>query len=79
MTKTGSKTGKTSPGVRCFQSFLVLALQMGLIVFSLVCSWLLRFEFRIPNPGVLWAVAPLLILVRLSVMPFFNLMHGWWR
>jgi FlaA1/EpsC-like NDP-sugar epimerase len=79
MSKTGSKTGKTSPGVLCFQSFLVLALQMGLIVFSLVCSWLLRFEFRIPDPGVLWAAAPLLILARLSVMPFFNLMHGWWR
>lgn len=79
MSKTGSNTGKTSQGILCFQSFLVLALQMGLIVFSLVCSWLLRFEFRIPDAGVLWGAAPLLILARLSVMPFFNLMHGWWR
>ena len=31
------------------------------------------------DPRLLWAVAPILIMVRLVVMPFFNLMHGWWR
>jgi FlaA1/EpsC-like NDP-sugar epimerase len=32
-----------------------------------------------PDRGLLWAVAPILIAFRLAVMPFFNLMHGWWR
>jgi FlaA1/EpsC-like NDP-sugar epimerase len=52
---------------------------MGLILCSLVCAWLLRFEFRLPDSSLLWTAAPILILVRLLVMPFFNLMHGWWR
>ena len=64
--------------LRC-QSLLLLPLQIGLIVCSLLCAWLLRFEFRLPDPGVLWTGALVLIIVRLSVMPFFNLMHGWWR
>ena len=64
--------------VRC-RSLLVLVSQVGLILGSLVCAWLLRFEFRLPDPGLLWAAAPILIIVRLALMPFFNLMHGWWR
>jgi FlaA1/EpsC-like NDP-sugar epimerase len=58
---------------------LVLVLQMGLILCSLLCAWLLRFEFQMPDPSLLWTVAPILIIVRLAVMPCFNLMHGWWR
>jgi FlaA1/EpsC-like NDP-sugar epimerase len=58
---------------------LVLVLQMGLILCSLLCAWLLRFEFQVPDPSLLWTAAPILIIVRLAVMPFFNLMHGWWR
>src|ERR1019366_9183056 len=58
---------------------LVLVSQAGLILCSLVCAWLLRFEFRMRDPNLLWAVAPILIMVRLAVMPFFHLMHGWWR
>jgi FlaA1/EpsC-like NDP-sugar epimerase len=64
--------------LRC-RSLLVLVLQAGLIVCSLLCAWLLRFEFRVPDPGLLWAAVPILVMVRLVVMPFFNLMHGWWR
>ncbi|MGB9203824.1 MAG: nucleoside-diphosphate sugar epimerase/dehydratase, partial [Terriglobales bacterium] len=58
---------------------LVLVAQAGLILCSLVCAWLLRFEFRMRDPNLLWAVAPILVMVRLAVMPLFNLMHGWWR
>lgn len=64
--------------LRC-RSWLVLLSQIGLILCSLVCSWLLRFEFRLPDANLLWVAAPILILVRLLVMPFFDLMHGWWR
>ena len=69
---------KSTTLLRC-QSFLVLVLQVGLILCSLVAAWLLRFEFRMPDPGLLWAVVPILVIVRLALMPFFNLMHGWWR
>jgi FlaA1/EpsC-like NDP-sugar epimerase len=69
---------KSSVLLRC-RSLLVLGAQVGLILCSLVCAWLLRFEFRLPDPSLLWTVAPILITVRLIVMPFFNLMHGWWR
>ncbi len=64
--------------LRC-RSLLVLVSQIGLILCSLVCAWLLRFEFQVPDRDLLWTAAPILIVVRLAVMPFFNLMHGWWR
>jgi FlaA1/EpsC-like NDP-sugar epimerase len=70
---------RKSPALLRCRSLLVLLLQMGLILCSLLCAWLLRFEFRMPDPSLLWAAAPILIIVRLAVMPFFNLMHGWWR
>ena len=73
------KLSKKSPALLRCRALLVLVLQVGLILCSLLCAWLLRFEFRVPNPSELWTVAPILILVRLAAMPFFNLMHGWWR
>ncbi|MGA2979422.1 MAG: nucleoside-diphosphate sugar epimerase/dehydratase [Terriglobales bacterium] len=73
------KTNKRSSALLRCQSLLVLVSQAGLILCSLVCAWLLRFEFRLPDASLLWAAAPILIVVRLAAMPFFNLMHGWWR
>src|SRR5271165_4237756 len=73
------KISKKSPALLRCRSLLVLVLQVGLILGSLLCAWLLRFEFKVPDPSLLWAAAPILIIVRLAVMPFFNLMHGWWR
>jgi FlaA1/EpsC-like NDP-sugar epimerase len=68
-----------SPALLRCRSLFVLVSQIGLILGSLVCAWLLRFEFHVPDPRLLWAAAPVLIMARLLVMPFFNLMHGWWR
>jgi FlaA1/EpsC-like NDP-sugar epimerase len=73
------KINKKSPALLRCRSLSVLMLQIGLILCSLVCAWLLRFEFRVPDKTLLWTVAPVLIMARLMVMPFFNLMHGWWR
>ena len=73
------KTNKRSAALLRCRSLVVLVSQAGLILCSLVCAWLLRFEFRLPDASLLWAVAPMLIVVRLAAMPFFNLMHGWWR
>ena len=73
------KLNKKSPALLRCRSLLVLVSQMALILCSLVCAWLLRFEFRMPDQTLLWAAAPVLIVVRLVAMPFFNLVHGWWR
>lgn len=70
--------GKSSALLHC-RSVVVLMLQAGLILGSLVCAWLLRFEFRMPDPVLFWTAAPILMIVRLGVMPFFNLTHSWWR
>jgi FlaA1/EpsC-like NDP-sugar epimerase len=74
-----SESHSHSPALLRFRSLLVLVLQVVLILCSLTCAWLLRFDFRLPDPGPLWTAVPVLIIVRLAVMPFFNLMHGWWR
>src|SRR6266850_4089380 len=70
---------KRSPALLRCRSLLVLLLQAGLILCSLICAWLLRFDFQLPETSLLWVAVPALIVVRLAVMPFFNLMHGWWR
>ena len=73
------RTQRKSPALLRCRSLLVLLSQIGLVLGSYVCAWLLRFEFRLPDPSLLWTTAPLLIVVRLTLMPFFNLTHGWWR
>jgi FlaA1/EpsC-like NDP-sugar epimerase len=73
------KLNKKSPALLRCRSLLVLVSQMALILCSLVCAWLLRFEFRMPDQTLLWTAAPVLLVVRLVAMPFFNLVHGWWR
>lgn len=62
-----------------FRPFLVLILQAALVAVSLVSAWLLRFEFRFPNPELMWVAIPLLVAIRLALMPRFGLLHGWWR
>jgi FlaA1/EpsC-like NDP-sugar epimerase len=73
------KIDKNSSALLRCRSLLVLILQVALILCSLLGSWLLRFEFQLPDPALLRTTALILIIVRLAVMPFFNLMHGWWR
>ncbi|MGO9865875.1 MAG: polysaccharide biosynthesis protein [Terriglobales bacterium] len=73
------KSNKKCSALLGCRSLCVLGLQAGLVFCSLMCAWLLRFEFRMPDAGLLLAVAPILVVVRLAIMPLFNLMHGWWR
>lgn len=60
-------------------SWFVLSLQAFLVLCSLVVSWLLRFDFTLPDRTLLLSAAPILILVRLLAIRAFNLHHGWWR
>ncbi len=73
------EVGQQSRAWLSCRSLLVLTVQVGLILGALVAAWLLRFDFRLPEASLLWVAAPILIVVRLAVMPLFNLTHGWWR
>jgi FlaA1/EpsC-like NDP-sugar epimerase len=57
----------------------VLLLQLGLIFFSLIFAWLLRFEFTLPLRSVLFSAFPLLALMRVAAIFRYNLLHGYWR
>jgi FlaA1/EpsC-like NDP-sugar epimerase len=50
-----------------------------LIASSVVLAWLLRFDFRIPFPTLLFSCVPVLILFRIAALARFNLLHGYWR
>jgi FlaA1/EpsC-like NDP-sugar epimerase len=60
-------------------SWFVEVFQALLILCSLVLSWLLRFDFNLPDRSVLFSAAPILVLIRLGALRLFNLHHGWWR
>lgn len=53
--------------------------QAALIFVSLVLAWLLRFDFTLPDRGVLFSGALLLIAVRMVAIARFGLLHGWWK
>jgi len=50
-----------------------------LVSLSVSIAWLLRFDFTLPNPQVLFAAMPILVLLRILGMARFNLFHGYWR
>lgn len=60
-------------------SFFVAIFQAILISFALLASWLLRFDFTVPDRRILLISIPVLIALRLSAIAYFNLLHGWWR
>src|SRR3989442_1294576 len=50
-----------------------------LVCNSLVLAWLLRFDFTLPDRGMLLWSGILLVVVRLFVLRLFDLQHGWWH
>lgn len=60
-------------------SWFVGAFQAILIFSSLVLAWFLRFDFTLPDRRLLFSAACLLILIRISAIAGFGLLHGWWR
>ena len=59
--------------------WIILALNIFLVCASLISAWLLRFEFTLPIPHVLFAALPILVAMRLTALGRFNLLHGYWR
>jgi FlaA1/EpsC-like NDP-sugar epimerase len=49
------------------------------IAFSLLLSWLLRFDFTLPHLTLLLFAGVVLVGVRAAAMYQFQLTHGFWR
>jgi FlaA1/EpsC-like NDP-sugar epimerase len=60
-------------------SWVVGSFQAVLIFVSLILAWFLRFDFTLPDRRMLFTAACLLIVIRISMIAFFGLLHGWWR
>jgi FlaA1/EpsC-like NDP-sugar epimerase len=60
-------------------SWFVGAFQAVLIFISLIVAWFLKFDFTLPDRRMLFQAACLLILIRMSMIAAFGLLHGWWR
>ena len=60
-------------------SWFVAAFQATLIFVSLILAWFLKFDFTLPQRKLLFATACLLILIRMTMIAGFGLLHGWWR
>lgn len=60
-------------------SWVVGTFQAALIFVSVILAWLLRFDFTLPNRGLLFSAACLLIVIRMAAIAGFGLLHGWWR
>ena len=60
-------------------SWFVGAFQAMLIFVSLVLAWFLMFDFTLPERRMLFQAACLLILIRVTMIAAFGLLHGWWR
>src|SRR5215469_1217075 len=60
-------------------SWFVAAFQAALILFSLILTWFLTFDFTLPHHRLLFWSACILILSRMAMIGGFGLLHGWWR
>ena len=61
------------------RTILIFVIQIVLIVASDTFAWLLRFDFTFPQRAIFLSALPVLLVIRLIAMAFFNLFHGYWR
>jgi FlaA1/EpsC-like NDP-sugar epimerase len=60
-------------------SWFVGGFQAVLIFVSLILAWFLKFDFTLPDRHMLLSAAFLLVLIRMTMIARFGLLHGWWR
>lgn len=60
-------------------TWFIALLQACVVAFSLIVAWLLRFDFAMPYRAVLFSALPILLVIRLTAIGYFGLLHGWWR
>lgn len=61
------------------RSWFIALFQAALVACSLLLAWLLRFDFSLPYREILLFSMPIIVVVRVAAMAFFNLHRGWWR
>src|SRR6266481_4375544 len=62
-----------------YRPWFIAIFQAGLVFFSVVFAWLLRFDFTLPYRRILLSAIPILVLSRLAAIAYFGLLRGWWR
>jgi FlaA1/EpsC-like NDP-sugar epimerase len=62
-----------------YRPWCIAALQAGLVSWSLLLAWWLRFDFGLPHRTILFAAAFVLVAVRLATLAYFGLLRGWWK
>ncbi len=61
------------------RSWIIALFHVLLVAASFLFAWLLRFDFRLTFPGLMFACLPLLVLSRLGALVIFKLVHGYWN
>ena len=72
-------SSKISKALINWRVLFIASAQGALIIGSLTLSWLLLFDFTLPQRHLLLASAGLLVVIRLATLRLFNLHHGWWH
>ncbi len=62
-----------------YRSWCIAIFQAGLVFCSLLLAWWLRFDFGLPYRTILFAVAPMLVAIRIATLIYFGLLRGWWK
>ena len=67
--------------IRC-RTVFIAATQASLLILAYLCSFLLRFDFKLQGAGyrhVILQTLPILLVIKLSVFWRFRLFSGWWK
>ena len=72
-------SSKISNALINWRVLFIASAQGALVIGSLTLSWLLLFDFTLPQRHLLLASAGLLVVIRLATLRLFNLHHGWWH
>ncbi|HEX4951637.1 MAG TPA: nucleoside-diphosphate sugar epimerase/dehydratase [Blastocatellia bacterium] len=66
-----------------YRTILIVISQAILLVLAYLCSFLLRFDFRLQGVAeysrVISQTLPLLLVLKLAVFYYFGLFSGWWK
>jgi FlaA1/EpsC-like NDP-sugar epimerase len=62
-----------------WRNSIIFVMQSLTIVSALALAWLLRFDFAFPHVQLLFWSGILLVAIRLTMLYYYKLNHGYWR
>ena len=67
--------------IKEYRFWFILVFKVVILAAALLLAYLLRFDFRIPSGHwhTLFAILPLLLLVKIAVFWRLGIFRGWWR